>query len=181
MVALRTTIERLMKRAGKTTQFERIRCIRNSLPQSMKDKTEIVETEDKLWKKINIIHVTHEVDKLDKGMNECSNCGKAGHLADVCRKTLDSKSPAYKPRTITKRNGESYSRCGRDGHLIGECFSPRHQDSSTRKDPSRAPKPDFFNTKTGGGNKSEALVTRQSNSSPSATTTVTQLKLCYRC
>lgn len=86
VVAFRTTIERLFKRASKTSQFERIRYIRNCLPEVMKDKTEIVESEEKLWKQINTIHVIQEVDKLDKGPTECSYCGKTGHTVDVCSK-----------------------------------------------------------------------------------------------
>lgn len=59
-------IERLMKRAGKTGSFQRVRCIRNCLPQKFKDKVEMAETEEKLWKKITRAYVTMEVDQVDR-------------------------------------------------------------------------------------------------------------------
>ena len=144
-MAFRTAIDRLLKRAGKTSQFERIRCIRNCLPLSMREKIEILETEEKLWKKINAIYVTLEVDKLDKNLFECTNCGKAGHSADVCRK--DSESTDKARSSTSKKNGESCTRCGRNGHLIGACSSTKHRDDSTLTDPPKAPKPDRYNSK----------------------------------
>jgi len=187
VVAFRTAIDHLLKRAGKTSQFERIRCIRNCLLSSMREKIEIVETEEKLWKKINAIHITLEVDKLDKNLFECKNCSKAGHSADVCKK--DTKN-TDKPRPITKKNGKSCTRCGRDGHPIGVCFSTKHRDGSTLMDPPKALKPDCYNSNSKNG-KTDGAPTMATKPAPKTNTWMTnqteqtistsQSKLCYRC
>jgi len=150
----------------------------------MRDKIEIVETEEKLWKKINAIHVTLEVDKLDKNLFECTNCGKAGHSADVCR--MDMKN-TDKQRPVTKKNGESCTRCGRDGHLIRACFSTKHRDGSTLTDPPKAPKPDRYNSKNSKTDGASAAAkpapntnTRTANQTGQAFS-ISQSKLCYRC
>ena len=44
----------------KTSQFDRIQCIRNALPQAFKDQTRIFNSEKKFWKEINLIHVRME-------------------------------------------------------------------------------------------------------------------------
>ena len=93
VMAFQTTIDQLLRRAQKTSQFDRIRCIRNALPQAFRNQTRIFDSEKKLWKEINLIHVTMECDKLDRGDNngksngksvECSGCGRTGHTLDVC-------------------------------------------------------------------------------------------------
>ncbi|KAF8456997.1 hypothetical protein BGX38DRAFT_893005 [Terfezia claveryi] len=129
VTAFRTHIERLMKRAKKTDEFNRMRCIRNALPTNIKMKTEIRESEEELWKCIRRIHTTMEVDDLDKGvaavsLGACTHCGKQGHLADMCRKKKEEKGDA------AKKDINACNRCGRQRHFANTCFSKKHKDGS---------------------------------------------------
>ncbi|KAF8436723.1 hypothetical protein BGX38DRAFT_1262386 [Terfezia claveryi] len=96
-LASRTHMERLMKGAKKTDEFNRMRCIRNALPNNIKTKTEIGESEEELWQSIRQIHTTMEIDELDKGIaslgvQTCTNYGKQGHSADTCKKKKEEQS-----------------------------------------------------------------------------------------
>ena len=82
VTVLRGHVERLMKRAGISGTFQRIRTVRNCLPPKFKDRIGMETTEDKLWQEIHKVYVTTEIDYLDL---QCHLCGKTGHTAEVCR------------------------------------------------------------------------------------------------
>ncbi|KAF8422216.1 hypothetical protein EV426DRAFT_670900 [Tirmania nivea] len=139
VTVVRGHIERLMKRAGKVGSFQRVRCIRNCLPQKFRDKVDMAEREEKLWKKISRAYVTMEVDQVDR-KEVCSGCGKQGHTVDVCRKssagtmnitsTSAPKNPAEKPPLcpVCKRGRHEAKNCytviGRPGEEKPKANSP---------------------------------------------------------
>ena len=142
VMAFQTTIDQLLRSAQKTSQFDRIRCIRNALPQAFRDQSRIFNSEKKLWKEISLIHVTMECDKLDRGDNngksngksvECSGCGRTGHTSDICQQKDKDKS----------NTKEGCTRCGRGGHLVAGCYTIRHKDGTVLE---KATKPE---TQTG--------------------------------
>ena len=120
-------VERLMKRAGLTLSFPRIRAIRNCLPPRFKDRVEMETSETRLWDQINKTYVTMEIDYIDK---QCASCGKSGHTADVCRssgaqsrkKDSTTAAPASSPAVC--------SHCHRPGHLEPSCWAKYGRPSS---------------------------------------------------
>lgn len=58
-------VERMLKRAGITLAFQRIRAIRNCLPPNFKDRVGMETTELKLWQQINTTYVTMVIDFMD--------------------------------------------------------------------------------------------------------------------
>ena len=78
-MTFQTTIDELLRRAEKTSQFDQIRCIRNTLPQAFKDRTKIFDSEKELWSEIGLLHITMECDRLDNNNGksvECSGCSR---------------------------------------------------------------------------------------------------------
>ncbi|KAF8417601.1 hypothetical protein EV426DRAFT_359937 [Tirmania nivea] len=126
VMVVREHIERLMKTAGKTGSFQWVRCIRNCLPQKFKDKVEMAETEEKLWKKIIRAYVTVEVDQVDK-KEVCSGCGKTGHTLEVCRKAA-AKGVTANPSNPSNLANPSEKPplcpiCKRGRHKAKNCYS----------------------------------------------------------
>ena len=133
VTAFRTHTEGLMKRAQKTDSFTKMRIIRNALPNNIKEKTEIGESEEELWKCIRRIHITMEVDELDRGIaglgEKCNHYGKSGHMEDQCRKKKQESLPVGRKQEEEKKD-PSCTRWGRAGHLAAACFAKKHKDGS---------------------------------------------------
>ncbi|RPB18201.1 hypothetical protein L211DRAFT_854353 [Terfezia boudieri ATCC MYA-4762] len=84
----------------------------------------MVETEEKLWKKISKVYVTIEVDQVDR-KNVCSGCGKNGHTVDVCWKkepTNTTSTTASNPTYPTERP-PLCSICKRGRYEAKNCYS----------------------------------------------------------
>lgn len=190
LISFRTSIERLLKRAQKTSVFERIRHIRNSLPAEIKSKTEICDTEDELWKRIEKVHVTLEVDEIDSKQHEtkrgeagkCKYCDKVGHSEDVCRKKKYDENKGSTDKVTTRtaptanatsagRSGSACFKCGFIGHDMAHCYSKRHKDGHSLQPESKVTTSTSQAT-TGQGKPTEARTT---------TNTVERIRLCYRC
>ena len=60
----------------------------------------MVETEEKLWKRVTRIYVTIEVDHVDR-IEVCSRCGKQGHSVEVCKSKKEIKADSNKSGTMT--------------------------------------------------------------------------------
>lgn len=181
VVAYRTTVERLLKRTQKTSTFDRIRCIRNTLPDSIKSKTEMFDTEEDLWKRINMVHITMEVDGIDKKEQiTCANCGKTGHSQDVCR--LKKSSDQHGQRTDKQQsptkaeNGEKCSRCGHIGHALDSCYSRRHRNGKLLPEQTRKDTPVKASTTA-----TATSYTRVDNKTSGTTQDPAKVKFCYRC
>ena len=69
-ISYRSHVERLLRRANKTSAFEKVRCIRNTLPKDFKEKTDMTYNEKAVWEKIEVIFVTAEVDTLDQAVTK---------------------------------------------------------------------------------------------------------------
>ena len=114
-------MDRLMKRAQLTGVFARVRAIRHCLPPRFKEKVEIEDTEDALWRQIRKIYTTLEVDFVDR---ECLTCGKSGHTSDNCKwaKKRDPKAstPAGGAEVDFSRPYCTY--CKRYGHVEKTCW-----------------------------------------------------------
>lgn len=191
LIAFRTSIERLLKRAQKTSTFEKVRSIRNALPQNIKDRTELTETVEDLWKKISAVHMTMEVDLLDKPQSSttCLYCEKIGHSVDVCRKKakdsetgLTVKSNANKPRN-QGQNGGACTRCGNTSHAAAGCFAKRHADGTPLADTpktQRSATTATASTATAHGATS-ARVSYNTGTNAQNNMAVNQVRVCYRC
>lgn len=124
-ISYRSYMERLLRRANKTSAFERVRCIRNTLRKDFKEKTDMTSNEKAVGEKIEVIFVTAEVDTLDQAVTkQCSGCGASGHTVEVCRKTK-AKEQANKADGTTKRgsgNGLVCTHCNKNGHGVETCY-----------------------------------------------------------
>ncbi|KAF8418681.1 hypothetical protein EV426DRAFT_704473 [Tirmania nivea] len=165
-------IERLMKRAGKVGSFQRVRCIRNCLPQKFRDKVEMAETEEKLWKKIREL------------TSQCSGCGKAGHTLVVCRKNTTATTTANPSNPLNPSNPAEKPPlcpvCKRGCHEAKNCYTivgRRGEEKPKANTPSATPKPTQQATSNQDANQE-----REKQDLKQATLTfVSQQKSCYQC
>ena len=116
VTVFRSHVERLLKRAGITAAFPRIRAVRNCLPPKFKDRVGMETTEVRLWEEISTVYVTMEIDFIDQ---LCTICGKVGHSSDACRsagaRRLAEMPPSSSVITCTH--------CRRIGHSERTCWA----------------------------------------------------------
>ena len=116
VTVFRSHVERLLKRAGITAAFPRIRAVRNCLPPKFKDRVGMETTEVRLWEQISTVYVTMEIDFIDQ---LCTICGKVGHSSDACcsagARRLAEMPPSSSVITCTH--------CRRIGHSERTCWA----------------------------------------------------------